>query len=84
MSAAAKKHGPPDLAIILGTHKPEDDGEEPSGGGADGGEKDAMEAFIEAVEKKDVDAALEAFGALHDMHAAKQDDDEEEEDEEKD
>lgn len=84
MSALARKKGPPDLAIILGTHKPEDDGEEHEDGGADGGEKDAMEAFIEAVHDKDTGAALEAFAALHDMHAAKQDDDEAEEDEEKD
>ena len=32
-----------------------------------------MQAFIEAVAAKDVDGALEAYGALHDFHAAAED-----------
>lgn len=88
MSALAKaKKGPPDLAIILGSHKPEmdDDEAEEAGGGHDGAKKDAMEAFIEAVHDKDAEAALEAFSALHDMHVAEDEDEgDEEEDEEKD
>lgn len=45
----------------------EPDGDEPHKGDD---ARDAMQAFIEAVHAKDVEGALQAYGALHDIHAA--------------
>lgn len=57
----------PGLAVLIGHAEPHD-GAEREDKGDDA--RDAMDAFIAAVHAKDVDGALQAFGALHDMHAA--------------
>ncbi len=69
MSPAPKKG----LADLIGAPKGGDEEEPgPKEGDLDDA-RDAMQAFIEAVAAKDVDGALEAFGALHDFHAAAED-----------
>ena len=65
----------PSLAVVIGMGKPkgkpmEDDHEDEmdSGEEGDGTEcEDAMSEFLDAVEKKDVSVALEAFRALLDL-----------------
>lgn len=90
--AKAKRGGPPDLAIILGTHKPHE--EEDEGGGADMGEDhdDAKKAAVEALaeglglkpEDIDTDKVMQALGMLHELHTSEEDDGGDEEDEETD
>lgn len=65
----------PSLAVLIGMGKPkgkpmdeEPSDESDSGEEGDGSEcEDAMSEFLDAVEKKDVHVALEAFRALCDL-----------------
>jgi len=81
LAKANKRKGPPDIALILGTHhEPEDDDE----GGDDSdrveAKRDAMEAFIKAVKGDDVDGAIEAHKTLDDLVRADEEDEGDEDD----
>ena len=84
MSALAKaKKRAPDLSIILGGHQPDDEDDERGDGEGDRMEakRDAMLALMKAHKDEDVDGALEAHKALHDLHDADNNDDEDNEEE---
>lgn len=88
MSALAKAaHRPPDIALILGTHKSApDEGEDDDKGGDDTDHEQAMDdaadSMMEATEKKDAAGFKKALCAFLDLYHAGEDDkgDEDEED----